>query len=179
MLLVTFDIDGTMEFGDPIGIVTKQVVNFYRDNGVIVGSASDRTKSTQLNMWSKYGLEVDFAIVKHKIPELMTEYKQCKVFWHVGDRPVDQQIASDAGFTFFWPDQIPDLSFVQQFLTDESSASSKQENYKELFDDAEALQRVATQALSRERKQEDIAKYDQYASSGRVDGDDLGNVLPI
>ena len=151
MLLVTFDIDGTMEFGDPVGIVTKQVVNFYRDNGVIVGSASDRTKSTQLNMWSKYGFEVDFAIVKHKIPELMTEYKQCQVFWHVGDRPVDQQIASDAGFTFFWPDQIPDLSFVQQFLTDESSASSKQENHKELFDDAEALQRVATQALSRER----------------------------
>ena len=85
MLLVTFDIDGTMEFGDPVGVVTKEVVQFYRDNGVLVGSASDRTKSTQLNMWNSFGFQVDFAIVKHKIPELMEEYTQCKSFWHVGD----------------------------------------------------------------------------------------------
>ena len=51
--------------------------------------------------------------------------------------------------------------------------------YKELFSDPEALGRLAMQALSKERKQEDISKYDEYASSGRVDGDDLGNVLPI
>tara|TARA_B100000686_G_scaffold91110_1_gene97716 strand:+ start:421 stop:960 length:540 start_codon:yes stop_codon:yes gene_type:complete len=179
MLLVTFDIDGTMEFGDPVGVVTKEVVQFYRDNGVLVGSASDRTKSTQLNMWNSFGFQVDFAIVKHKIPELMEEYTQCKSFWHVGDRPVDQQIASNAGFTFFWPDQVPDIGFVNEVFTDGSFASSKQKNYKELFSDPEALGRLAMQALSKERKQEDISKYDEYASSGRVDGDDLGNVLPI
>lgn len=174
MLLVTFDIDGTMEFGDPVGTVDKQVIEFYRNNGVIVGSASDRTKSTQLNMWSQYGFEVDFAIVKHKIPELIEEYDQCELFWHVGDRPVDQQIAFNAGFTFFWPDQVPDLSFVNIFLD-----RTPVENHYELFNNINALKKLASQALSRERNDEDIARYDQYASSGRVDGDDLGNVLPI
>ena len=109
----------------------------------------------------------------------MEEYTQCKSFWHVGDRLVDQQIASNAGFTFFWPDQVPDIGFVNEVFTDGSFASSKQKNYKELFSDPEALGRLAMQALSKERKQEDISKYDEYASSGRVDGDDLGNVLPI
>ncbi len=179
MLLVTFDIDGTMEFGDPIGTVDKQVIEFYRANGVIVGSASDRTKSTQLNMWSQYGFEVDFAIVKHKIPELIEEYDQCGIFWHVGDRPVDQQIAFNAGFTFFWPDQVPDLSFVNTFLGRQFSDEVGSESYRELFNDINELKKLASKALSRERNEGDIARYDQYASSGRVDGDDLGNVLPI
>ncbi|MFL2639855.1 MAG: hypothetical protein ACJ0OL_00800 [Dehalococcoidia bacterium] len=179
MLLVTFDIDGTMEFGDPVGTVDKQVIEFYRNNGVIVGSASDRTKSTQLNMWSQYGFEVDFAIVKHKIPELIEEYDQCELFWHVGDRPVDQQIAFKAGFTFFWPDQVPDLSLINGFLGGQPLEKLGTENYRQLFDDNDALNRLASQALSRDRKLEDIARYDEYASSGRVDGDDLGNVLPI
>ena len=65
MWLISFDIDGTMEFGDPPGILTEEVVNYFRDRGAMVGSASDRPVSSQRSMWKQYGFELDFAILKH------------------------------------------------------------------------------------------------------------------
>ncbi len=107
MWLITFDIDGTMEFGDPSGVLTREHVEYFRARGAIVGSASDRPESSQLLMWRGYGLEPDFVILKHHMPTLKDRYPDAATYWHVGDRPLDQQTANGAGFTFFWPDQFP------------------------------------------------------------------------
>lgn len=116
MWLISFDLDGTMEFGDPAGILTQEHVDYFRSKGAIVGSASDRPESSQRSMWRNYGMEVDFVILKHRMPELRERYPDAETYWHVGDRPLDQQSARIAGFTFFWPDQFPTIEMAAGFF---------------------------------------------------------------
>ena len=117
MWLISFDIDGTMEFGDPPGILTEEVVNYFRDRGAMVGSASDRPVSSQRSMWKQYGFELDFAILKLHMKTLRTEYPEFTSYWHVGDRPLDQQNAKEAEFTFFWVDEFPTIEQGEEFFT--------------------------------------------------------------
>lgn len=98
--LISFDIDGTMEFGDPPGQVTAQWVRLAQEHGNLVGSASDRPLSEQRRMWARTGIEMDFVILKHWLPELRTNFKADE-YWHVGDGQMDQLFAQRAGFTFF------------------------------------------------------------------------------
>ncbi|MBI4236334.1 MAG: hypothetical protein HY688_03145 [Chloroflexi bacterium] len=107
MWVITFDIDGTMEFGDPIGIITRGHVQAFRAQGAIIGSASDRPESSQFLMWRASGIEPDFVVLKHRMSEVRELYPDAEAFWHVGDRPLDQMTARQAGFVFFWPDQLP------------------------------------------------------------------------
>ena len=39
--LISFDIDGTLEFGDPPGVLTVEMVRAAQNLGYIVGSCSD------------------------------------------------------------------------------------------------------------------------------------------
>lgn len=105
-----------MEFGDPNGILTREHVEYFRSKGAIVGSASDRPESSQLIMWRGYGLEPDFVLLKHNMPTLKARYPDLATYWHVGDRPLDQQTAQQAGFTFFWPDQFPTPEMGDDFF---------------------------------------------------------------
>lgn len=173
MWLITFDIDGTMEFGDPEGILTRDHIDYFRSKGAIIGSASDRPESTQATMWAGYGIEVDFTIVKHRMPDLRERYPDAHAYWHVGDRPVDQQIAERAGFTFFWPDQFPSPELADGFFPQTPDGIDSSLTH------AEATLKLSTLALGRDRTDEAIALYDQFASVGRVRGDELGNILPI
>ena len=59
-VVVSFDIDGTMEFGDPPGIVTVEQVLAVQSRGAVIGSASDRTRPDQTGLWSRHGVAVDF-----------------------------------------------------------------------------------------------------------------------
>ena len=179
MLLVSFDIDGTMEFGDPPGILSKSDIAFLRLNGVLLGSASDRTYSTQIRMWAEYEFSIDFAIVKHKIAELKDTYHQANSFWHVGDRPIDQQTAFNSGFTFFWPDQFPTEDVVKKFINEKNKKEFQSLQVTEIFNSVDLLNQLGLYSLSLERDPLEVQKYDQYASSGRVEGDDFGNALPI
>ena len=52
MMLISFDIDGTMSFGDPPGPVPVSFVQAAIAAGHVVGSASDRTGSAQDGLWS-------------------------------------------------------------------------------------------------------------------------------
>lgn len=180
MWLITFDIDGTMEFGDPPGVLTHEHIDYFRSRGAIIGSASDRPQSAQVAMWSGYGAEVDFTIMKHRMPELRERYPEAETYWHVGDRPVDQQIAEVAKFTFFWPDQFPSPETAEDFFSQAhigvEEGSSLDNGSPSL---AEAALKLAAHALDGERAEEDLAIYDQFASSGRVEGDDLGSAFPI
>ncbi len=143
MWLITFDIDGTMEFGDPQGMLTREHVHYFRDRGAIVGSASDRPESTQWMLWREYGIEPDFVILKHHMPVLRERYPDAETYWHVGDRPLDQQSARSAGFTFFWPDQFPTPELASNYFD-----GSNEEGLVEYETAEEAAIHLARRALN-------------------------------
>ena len=143
MWLITFDIDGTMEFGDPQGILTREHVHYFRDRGAVVGSASDRPESTQWMLWRDYGVEPDFVILKHRMPELRERYPDAEIYWHVGDRPMDQQAARSANFTFFWPDQFPTPEMASDYFDDPN-----EEGVREYETPEEAAVHLASRALN-------------------------------
>ena len=58
--LVSFDIDGTLEVGDPPGIVSIALVKTAKRLGYLVGSCSDRPISHQQSLWERLKIAVDF-----------------------------------------------------------------------------------------------------------------------
>jgi hypothetical protein len=99
MILVSFDIDGTLEIGDPRGPVALSVVRRAREIGCTIGSASDRTRADQEQLWSAHGIDVDFVGGKHHLHDVRTRFP-CDRYVHIGDSLVDELYATKAGFEF-------------------------------------------------------------------------------
>ena len=99
--VVSFDIDGTMQFGNPPGPVTVELARILRDLGHVVGSASDRTRSDQAALWDLHGLEVSFVGGKHHLHEVRSRF-EADHYVHIGDTDVDEHYARLAGFDFVW-----------------------------------------------------------------------------
>ena len=55
-ILISFDIDGTLEVGDPPGVLTMEFVRKTQEAGILVGSCSDRPISSQRAIWEKHGI---------------------------------------------------------------------------------------------------------------------------
>jgi hypothetical protein len=108
-LLVSFDIDGTMAFGEPPGPVPVSFVQAAIDAGHVVGCASDRTRSAQLALWSAHGTAIQFAGHKHHLAALRERFPAAAGFIHVGDTHVDEHYARAAGFEFWHVDQAADF----------------------------------------------------------------------
>ena len=106
MILVSFDIDGTLEFGDPPGPVSLEVVLDAKQRGYVVGSASDRTLSDQRALWTAAGITVDFVSHKHHLTA-NTSLFGCTRLVHIGDSTSDEHYARLAGFEFFRADSLP------------------------------------------------------------------------
>ena len=102
-ILISFDVDGTLELGDPPGPVTMDMVRRARAAGGIIGSSSDRALSAQQALWKKANIEVDFISLKHKLGEIKDKF-EAEVYVHTGDRELDRQFAREAGFDFIWMD---------------------------------------------------------------------------
>jgi lipoate synthase len=98
-MLISFDIDGTMVFGDPPGDITVEDLRKVRELGFIVGSGSDRTIAEQSELWQLAGFEVDFVSLKHRLAELKQRF-MVKRYVHVGDTLSDKMLAKQAGFDF-------------------------------------------------------------------------------
>lgn len=98
-VLVSFDIDGTLEAGDPPGPVTFAFVAEARARGYVIGSASDRTLSEQRAIWQQAGIRPDFTCHKHRLKE-STAHFGCQRMLHIGDTPLDEYYARQAGFEF-------------------------------------------------------------------------------
>ncbi|HZF04070.1 MAG TPA: HAD family hydrolase, partial [Patescibacteria group bacterium] len=64
--LVSFDIDGTLECGEPPGIVPIALVRTAKRLGYLVGSCSDRPLGYQQALWERLGIAVDFTVLKHR-----------------------------------------------------------------------------------------------------------------
>ena len=97
--LISFDIDGTLEAGDPPGAVTMAAVRRAIELGMLVGSCSDRPVSFQQELWSAHNLDVHFTVVKMGLKVVKTEF-DADHYLHIGDTSVDQMAAEEAGFDF-------------------------------------------------------------------------------
>ena len=103
LVLISFDIDGTLEVGDPPGVLTMDMVRLVRKKGFLIGSCSDRTLSGQRAIWDRHDIRVDFVVSKQMLPDLKARF-EADVYCHIGDREdLDRRYALDAGFEFLWP----------------------------------------------------------------------------
>lgn len=106
--LVSFDIDGTLETGDPPGPFAIEIARNAKSLGYVVGSSSDRTLLEQETMWRTAGVEFDFVCRKHEMRSLVPRF-ECERYVHIGDTDHDRECATGAGFEF----EFTDLSFVR------------------------------------------------------------------
>ena len=107
LTLISFDIDGTMIFGQPPGVITVDVVRQAKSMGCIVGSASDRPVSNQAQLWEEHEMEVDFVSLKHRLDEIKERFGATHHI-HFGDTEMDRYFAKQAGFDFHHVDELPD-----------------------------------------------------------------------
>ena len=103
VILISFDIDGTLEVGDPPGVLTMDMVRIVQQKGFLIGSCSDRTLSGQQAIWDQHNIPVQFVVSKQMLPDVKAKF-QADVYYHIGDREdLDKKNALDAGFEFLWP----------------------------------------------------------------------------
>ena len=100
-ILVSFDIDGTLEAGDPPGPITMDMVRNAEAHGCIIGSSSDRPLPVQQAIWDRHNIQVSFVSSKQKLLDLKSRFA-AKDYYHVGDTDLDRQFALEAGFNFVW-----------------------------------------------------------------------------
>ena len=105
-MLISFDVDGTMVFGDPPGPITLETVHKVKELGFVVGSASNRTIAEQSKLWREAGIEVDFVSLKHRLADLKERFVVAG-YLHIGDTDEDCSFAERAGFDFLWCHQVP------------------------------------------------------------------------
>jgi len=101
--LISFDIDGTLETGDPPGSITMERVRQALELGYIIGSCSDRTVSHQQRMWAEHGITVSFTVLKHQLDSVKIQFS-AEEYYHIGDTNMDRHYAERNGFTYFFPD---------------------------------------------------------------------------
>lgn len=104
--LVSFDIDGTLETGDPPGPVSLDLVRRAQALGYVIGSASDRTLGFQRSMWAEHGIDVHFTGGKHVLHEVRDRWYDHRRI-HIGDTDIDRHFARLADFEFVHVDRLP------------------------------------------------------------------------
>lgn len=99
--LLSFDIDGTLQVGDPPGPITMSMVRRAQDHGCIIGSSSDRPLPVQQAIWDRHRIAVSFVSSKQNLPEVRSRFPADQ-YYHIGDTDLDRQFALAAGFQFLW-----------------------------------------------------------------------------
>jgi hypothetical protein len=97
--LISFDIDGTLEVGDPPGLITMDMVRQAKALGCLIGSCSDRPLSDQRRIWERHQIVVDFTALKHRLADVKAQF-QAEAYYHIGDTDLDRFFADRAGFRF-------------------------------------------------------------------------------
>ena len=101
--LISFDIDGTLEVGDPPGLISVEMVRQVKRLGYLIGSCSDRPVSYQQQLWQRLEIAADFTVLKHRLADLKAQLR-AEAYYHIGDTDVDHFFAGEAGFRFFRAD---------------------------------------------------------------------------
>ena len=113
--LVSFDIDGTLECGQPPGVVPLALVKTAKRLGYLVGSCSDRPIAYQQALWERLGIAADFTVLKHRLADLKCRFA-ATAYYHVGDAETDARYASDAGFRFLKADAVAHAAWAAELF---------------------------------------------------------------
>ncbi len=108
MVLLSLDIDGALEVGDPPGWIPVEWIHKAKALGYIVGSASDRTMTDQRGLWERLDIELDFVGHKHKLDEIRARFPEATRWIHIGDGDADHIYAVKHGFEFYWVHEVPE-----------------------------------------------------------------------
>ena len=76
VILISFDIDGTLEIVDPPGLLTMEMVRRAQEKGFLIGSCSDRPISGQQAIWDQHDIPVDFVALKYNLPEVKAKFER-------------------------------------------------------------------------------------------------------
>ncbi len=106
--LISFDIDGTLEVGEPPGSITMDMVREAQEAGYLIGSCSDRTISAQQRLWEEQGIAVDFTVLKHQLSDVAARF-EADEYLHIGDTDLDLRMSEAAVFRFIPVDDAPGL----------------------------------------------------------------------
>jgi hypothetical protein len=101
--VLSFDIDGTLEIGEPPGIIPVTLVRTAQRLGFCVGSCSDRPLSYQQAMWERLQIAADFTVLKHRLADVRALF-EASAYYHIGDTDIDERYAMEAGFRFLRAD---------------------------------------------------------------------------
>jgi hypothetical protein len=104
--LLSLDIDGTLEAGDPPGPIPLAIAAGLQRQGLLIGSASDRTIAAQRTMWQAAGIVPDFLSHKHDLPQNTARLAAARRV-HIGDTEPDAYYARLAGFDFIHVTELP------------------------------------------------------------------------
>lgn len=113
--LVSFDIDGTLEVGEPPGVVPVELVRTAKRLGYLVGSCSDRPLSYQEALWERLGIAADFTALKHRLAEVKARFA-ATAYYHIGDTDTDARYALDAGFRFLQADAAASRAWMPELF---------------------------------------------------------------
>ncbi len=102
-ILISFDIDGTLEMGDPPGPITMDMVRRAKELGYVIGSCSDRTISSQRRIWRDSEILVEFTVLKHQLDSVKAEF-DAEEYFHIGDTALDRMYAERSRFEYLLPD---------------------------------------------------------------------------
>jgi hypothetical protein len=100
-MLVSFDIDGTLEMGDPPGPLSADFVRHVQRSGSLIGSCSDRTVREQTAIWAAADIVPDFVVVKNQLDSVRERFASER-YIHIGDTHVDAHFAGLANFQFIF-----------------------------------------------------------------------------
>ena len=113
--LVSFDIDGTLEVGDPPGVISVALVRAAKVRGYVVGSCSDRPVPYQQALWRRLGIAVDFTVLKHRLADVKARFAAA-AYYHIGDTDVDDFYATGAGFRFLSADAVAHRAWREELF---------------------------------------------------------------
>jgi hydroxymethylpyrimidine pyrophosphatase-like HAD family hydrolase len=113
--LISFDIDGTLEVGDPPGVISIATVRRAHERGIVVGSCSDRPVRSQQALWEQHGLPVRFTVLKQNLSVVRAEF-EVEHYLHIGDSIVDRVMAQQAGFDFLHAEDDDVEAFLASLL---------------------------------------------------------------
>jgi len=115
VIVVSFDIDGTLEIGEPPGVVPIALIRTAKRLGYLVGSCSDRPLTYQQAVWERLGITPDFMVLKHRLAEVRRRFAAA-AYYHVGDSDTDARYASAAGFRFLEADPAAHAAWVAELF---------------------------------------------------------------
>src|SRR5271167_3958298 len=88
-VVISFDIDGTIDVGDPPGPIAVDLVRQAKQLGYIVGTCSDRTQSDQRQLLERERITLDFVSHKYQLSDTRLQFG-CPRCIHIGDSTVDE-----------------------------------------------------------------------------------------